>query len=421
MSQMNRGEALRCIQIAKKCLSEGKKAKAQKFLTKSLRMYETKEAQQLLAALSESQSQSPSATPSSANSANRANPSRPTPSPSASTANANASTTGTAASSATATPSSARSSGSSRMSSSDEVQMIRQILRSRDYYGTLGVAKDADEKELKKAYRKKALKCHPDRNKAPGAEEAFKKLSKAYDVLRDPRKKQIYDQYGEDSPQMRQSAHGAQFQQMTPDDIIRMFFGGDLGPGGFGGNGFTFRTNGFQTRHRHHDGGGQAAAGGPIGHLMQLLPIILVFVTMILPSLMTFGGNTSGGGYGGRGQMEGTYFSLERQHPFTMEKRTERYDTVYYVAQQRRGHWGYNRQKSPRMEREVEGAFLRKLLEECDAAKIKEGQRIERIMSNDIDAKERKRLLKKLMRNKRKFETRDSRQCRKLMDYVAEL
>jgi len=300
--------------------------------------------------------------------------------------------------------------------------MIRHILRSKDYYSTLGVSKDADEKELKKAYRKKALKCHPDRNKAPGAEEAFKKLSKAYDVLRDPRKKQIYDQYGEDSPQMSRASHGAQFQQMTPDDIIRMFFGGDFGGGG---GGFHFHSGGFPQRRqrRQHGagGGGHDVNMGAMGNLMQLLPLLLVFLTMILPSLMTMGGGNGSDGYGHKGQMEGTYFSLDRQHPFTLEKRTDKLDTVYYVQPQRRGQWGYRQNKSPRMEREVEGAYLRKLLKACQAEQDREDLRIQQIMSNEVDGKERRRLLKKVMRNKRKFEKMDSKQCRKLLDYVGDL
>lgn len=67
----------------------------------------------------------------------------------------------------------------------------------RDYYEVLGVSKDASEDEIKKAYRKIAIKYHPDRN--PGdkvAEEKFKEAAEAYDVLHDPQKRQQYDQFG---------------------------------------------------------------------------------------------------------------------------------------------------------------------------------------------------------------------------------
>ena len=67
----------------------------------------------------------------------------------------------------------------------------------RDYYEILGVAKDATEQEIKKAYRKLAMQHHPDRNKDDKAsEEKFKEASEAYEVLGDKEKKARYDQYG---------------------------------------------------------------------------------------------------------------------------------------------------------------------------------------------------------------------------------
>lgn len=74
----------------------------------------------------------------------------------------------------------------------------RLIVRANsDYYSLLGVSKNASKSEIKSAYRKLARSYHPDVNKEPGAEEKFKEISNAYEVLSDDEKRQIYDQYGE--------------------------------------------------------------------------------------------------------------------------------------------------------------------------------------------------------------------------------
>ncbi|WP_378187049.1 molecular chaperone DnaJ [Aquimarina sp. W85] len=101
-----------------------------------------------------------------------------------------------------------------------------------DFYDILGISKNATEAEIKKAYRKKAIQFHPDKN--PGdktAEESFKKAAEAYEVLSDPNKRQRYDQYG------HQAFEGGGFGGgggMNMDDIFSQF--GDIfGGGGFGG------------------------------------------------------------------------------------------------------------------------------------------------------------------------------------------
>ena len=121
----------------------------------------------------------------------------------------------------------------------------------RDYYEVLGVDKKASEDEIKKAYRKIAIKYHPDRN--PGskeAEEKFKEAAEAYDVLHDPQKRQQYDQFGFDAGKM--GGFGGGFSSdFSMDDIFSMFgdvFGGRGGFSGFGGFGGSQRQSTRQHR-----------------------------------------------------------------------------------------------------------------------------------------------------------------------------
>ncbi len=107
----------------------------------------------------------------------------------------------------------------------------------RDYYEVLGVARNADEAEIKKAYRKLALKYHPDKNPDDKeAEERFKEAAEAYEVLSDATKRRTYDQFGHEG--MRGSGFGGGGGSMNMDDIFSQFgdiFGGAFG--GFGGGG----------------------------------------------------------------------------------------------------------------------------------------------------------------------------------------
>ncbi len=117
----------------------------------------------------------------------------------------------------------------------------------KDYYDVLGVSRDADDATIKKAFRQLSKKYHPDINHEPGAEEKFKEINEAYQVLSDPQKRAAFDQYG--------SADGPQGG----------FGGGGQGFSGFGGQGFSGQGTGFEDIFSQFFGGGgqQQRANSP--------------------------------------------------------------------------------------------------------------------------------------------------------------
>lgn len=139
-------------------------------------------------------------------------------------------------------------------------------MRETKYYDVLGVAPDASDATIKKAYRRMALQYHPDRNPdKPDAEEKFREIAAAYEVLSDAEKRQTYDRFGEAG--MQQGGPGGpgggggfHFQHGDPFNIFENVFG--MGGGGgqrmhfnFGGGG-GFGGGGFHQQQQQQRGGG---------------------------------------------------------------------------------------------------------------------------------------------------------------------
>jgi len=116
----------------------------------------------------------------------------------------------------------------------------------KDYYQVLGIARDASEKDVRRAFRTLAAKHHPDRNRDdPGAEERFKEVNEAYTVLSDPEKRSFYDRYGAAGPAAAGGGFGPQGgaygTRVSPEDaagfsdFFRSLFGAGMGEGSFAG------------------------------------------------------------------------------------------------------------------------------------------------------------------------------------------
>jgi|TARA_B110000285_G_C14931965_1_gene517756 DnaJ homolog subfamily B member 12 len=101
-----------------------------------------------------------------------------------------------------------------------------EILAKSDYYDVLNLSHEATETDFKKAYKKFAIKLHPDKNHAPESGEAFKKVSAAYACLSDPERKKVYDKYGEDLGQNYEYYDEGYEEDFDANQVYNDFFEG---------------------------------------------------------------------------------------------------------------------------------------------------------------------------------------------------
>ncbi|VDK39465.1 unnamed protein product [Taenia asiatica] len=189
-----------------------------------------------------------------------------------------------------------------------QVEAVRRIMACHDLYSVLGVPKDATEDDIKRAYKSLARRYHPDKNKAPGATEAFKKIGSAFNVLVDAEKRRRYDQFGtvdeERSSVTRRHEGVYTFDGNTGFDaeFINMFFNG----------GFPFAQNVRYTRHaQNHDSNHENNYFAYI----QILPLLILFGLSFFSNFL----------------VKDPVFSLQRTSKYTVQRQTQAHSLPYYV------------------------------------------------------------------------------------------
>ncbi|KAJ6817112.1 chaperone protein dnaJ 49 [Iris pallida] len=219
----------------------------------------------------------------------------------------------------------AERSGLDRGYTEEHVKSIREIRKSKDYYAILGVERSCSVEEIRKAYRKLSLKVHPDKNKAPGADEAFKIVSRAFKCLSEEEPRRRYDQTG--------VADGYEFDQLhskarrrgrtttryydffeedlDPEEIFRSFF-----YGGTQGDAFrsqrVYRTRMRTARQQKREK--SVPVGGEFTWMILLQFTLIVFFFVIASIIFSE-----------------PHYSLQKAYAYQIPKLTEKHGVEYYV------------------------------------------------------------------------------------------
>ncbi|KAL5230475.1 hypothetical protein ABZP36_029251 [Zizania latifolia] len=215
----------------------------------------------------------------------------------------------------------------------ENVRVVRDIRNNKDYYAILGVARSCSVEEVRKAYRKLSLKVHPDKNKAPGAEDAFKLVSKAFKCLSNNQSRKTYDQTGaiEDhefnyqysnftrqrAARQRKQARSSFYNSedaLDPDKIFRSFYGthDDLF---HAQNAYSARGTARQQQQQRREHPMQGGLGINLTILMQLAGVLFFVLFAFIP-------------------VRQPEYSLKKTNYFAISKVTEKHGVEYFVSRQ---------------------------------------------------------------------------------------
>ena len=299
---MNKDEAERCIDLGLSALKQGNTDKAIRLFKKSLSLYPSSQAEHYLKLATNS----PQAKPAQSPAPDPPKPKLPTYKP-------------------------------------EQETMCRQILSKTDYYDILGLQKNAPQDEIKKCYRKLALRLHPDKNQAPSSSEAFKKINKAFACLSDEVKRRTYDHTGQEE------VHGIEHQHFNNGDfaehIFREFFN----------ESFFFPPNSSQRTHRstNHNSNAREQQGNNRIPFMQLLPILILI-------FLSFASNFQG---------SSEVYSFHYSSTYSVRMHSENFNVEYYITPKYNAELTHS--EKMKLEKNIERNYISYIQQECESQKRK--------------------------------------------------
>lgn len=335
--ESNRDEADKCLELALKYIKQGNKVKAEKFVRKAEKLYPSRKIQEILNLVHGMGEEEDEDSGPTHKRTSQSPPHDHHDNEEASTSSANF--------------------------TQDQVEAVKRIRKCKNYYEILGVGKDVSETELKKAYRKLALAFHPDKNKAPGASEAFKAIGNAYAVLSEPEKKRQYDLYGDEevsSPRSRGGHRNGSFYEyedpshgfqgdMTAEEIFNMFFGGGM-PGSSvyvrRGGRWHRQGHGADQQAGHAHGASHHGDTSGLSAIFQLMPILLLILVSMLSSLL----------------VSDPLYNLEPTHKYNIQRKTTNMKISYYVKENFHSEFTGSLRK---LERQIEEEYIQHLRNAC--------------------------------------------------------
>ena len=253
----------------------------------------------------------------------------------------------------------------------EEDKKCKELLKKKDYYDLLNIPKTASQDEIKRAYKKQAVKFHPDKNHSKLAGECFKKISEAYQCLSNTEKKEFYDKYGneEEFRQKYYATHQYYEQEMDPYDIFDILFGNDPRMRGRRRNrNMQFNNVNIVNLNKYH-------------LLIVFIPVILMILIELLPNIYKV--------------IKGPpLYQFQRNSVYNIKKKTRTNRIEFYVRDKFVEKYPRNEDYLG-IEGTIEKEYLSYLYDKCNEV-IQQKNTIQYYMAFSYSISEKRRLKKEL-------------------------